>query len=103
MTEHELKCWPDYYSAVEDGSKPFDVRKWDRPFKVGDALLLREWDPEKLDYTGRELRRNITYVLDLTYLPGDDIPHFAGYAVLGLSNPQDDPKTPKVLIEWLDY
>jgi len=86
--EHELKCWPDYYDAVECGDKPFEIRKWDRPYRVGDTLLLRRWDPSKLDYTGQQMRRKITYVLDLTYLPGDDVPHFARYAALGLDDPR---------------
>lgn len=84
---HELKCWPEYFEAVQSGDKPFEVRKWDRPYAVGDTLLLREYDPEAQDYTGRELTRTISYLLDLTYLPGDNTPHFAGYVVLGLIRP----------------
>ena len=83
---HELKCWPEYYDAVERGDKPFEIRKWDRPYQVGDTLLLQEYDPEKQDYTGRQIKRKVTYLLDMTYLPGDNIPHFAGYVVLGLED-----------------
>ena len=83
---HELKCWPEYYEAVESGEKPFEVRKWDRPYRVGDTLLLKEFDQKNLDYTGRQTIRKITYLLDMTYLPGENIPHFARYVVLGLED-----------------
>ncbi|MGI5848796.1 MAG: DUF3850 domain-containing protein [Christensenellales bacterium] len=85
--EHRLKCWPEYFKAVKDGLKPFEIRKWDRPYAVGDTVILEEWNPETLDFTGDSIVREITYVLDMTYLPGDKIPHFAGYAALGLNNP----------------
>ena len=84
MAKHELKCWPEYFQAVIDGVKPFEVRKWDRPFRVGDTLVLKEYDPQKLDYTGRETKREITYLLDLTYLPGDNTPHFVRTVVIGM-------------------
>jgi hypothetical protein len=31
--------------------------------KAGDILLLKEWDPKKKEYTGRELSKKINYVL----------------------------------------
>lgn len=73
-----------------DGVKSFEVRKWDRPYRVGDTLSLKEYDPEKLDYTGRETDRKITYLLDMTYLPSDTIPHYAGYVAIGLSREEAD-------------
>ena len=38
MTQHELKILPEYFVAVRDGIKKFEVRKDDRPFEVGDIL-----------------------------------------------------------------
>ena len=81
---HDLKIWPEYFEAVARGDKTFEVRKWDRPYRVGDTLWLREWDNVKLDYTDRSVYRKVTYILDLTYLPGDNVPHFAGYCVIGM-------------------
>jgi len=84
---HELKCWPEYYAAVQSGQKTFEVRKWDRPYREGDSLLLKEYDPKTMSYTGQETLRTISYILDLTYLPGDNIPHFANYAAIGIVLP----------------
>ena len=85
--EHELKCWPEYFQAVQSGDKPFEIRKFDRPYSVGDTLLLREYDPKTRDYTGQEIRREISFLLDLTYLPGADRPIYGGYVALGLRLP----------------
>lgn len=65
--EHELKIWPEYYDAVQDGSKPFEIRIDDRGFAVGDILWFREFDPKLVvpSYTGREMRwmHTISYIV----------------------------------------
>ncbi|WP_331384989.1 DUF3850 domain-containing protein [Bacillus badius] len=43
--KHELKIYPQYFKAVVSGKKSFEIRKNDRDFKVGDTLLLHEFDP----------------------------------------------------------
>ena len=58
---HHLKVYPEYFCAIIDGTKPFEVRKDDRGFEVGDALILREWNDES--YTGRAVRSAVTYIL----------------------------------------
>lgn len=61
---HELKTWPGPFEDVLRELKTFEVRNYDdRRFRVGDTLLLREWDPNTLLYTGREVRREVTYIL----------------------------------------
>jgi hypothetical protein len=72
---HELKVWPRFFDAIASGDKTFEARKDDRPepFRAGDTLVLREWAPPPCDsdglpygfgfYTGRELRRTVTYLL----------------------------------------
>jgi hypothetical protein len=60
---HELKIWPACFAAVESGAKPFDLRENDRNFRVGDVLLLREYEPETEQYSGRTLLRAISHVL----------------------------------------
>lgn len=71
MRTHTLKTWPEYFQAVLDGSKPFEVRKNDREFAVGDRLVLQEFIPPAIldgrspgTYTGRSVLKQVSYVLD---------------------------------------
>ena len=59
---HELKILPEYYRAVRCGKKNFEIRKNDKNFQLHDKLILREWDEETEDYTGRQLERWIGYI-----------------------------------------
>ncbi|GAA3929503.1 ASCH/PUA domain-containing protein [Hymenobacter algoricola] len=83
---HELKTWPACFAAVEAGIKPFDVRENDRSFQVGDALLLREFEPESEQYSGRTTARWISYVL-----PGGSFGVEPGWCVLGFGDTQPLP------------
>jgi hypothetical protein len=58
---HDLKVAPEFMVALSSGAKPFEVRRDDRGFAVGDGLLLREFDGER--YTGTEGRFVITSAL----------------------------------------
>jgi ASC-1-like (ASCH) protein len=60
---HELKCWPEYFQKIRSGEKTFEVRKNDRNFQPLDHLLLKEWDPIDEQYTGRELKVWVPYIL----------------------------------------
>lgn len=60
---HELKTWPEFFQPVVDGIKQFELRRNDRDFKVGDTLLLKEWDHEQ--YTGRSVSARIIYIMNL--------------------------------------
>lgn len=77
---HELKIWPEFFQAITDGRKKFEVRQDDRGFQIGDQLLLREFNPSTRysRYTGRELQVDVDYVCKLTS-PG----RFVG---MGISN-----------------
>lgn len=50
MTTHDLKVHPQYFAALANGSKPFEARKDDRGYAVGDTLRLHEWDPDVYDW-----------------------------------------------------
>lgn len=82
---HALKTWPEYYKAVESGQKNFEVRRNDRPFKVGDTLLLQEWDNKKEEYTDKELRKGVTYILK----GRQEFGIFGDYVVMGLKDKDD--------------
>ena len=80
---HSVKCYPEFFSSLKDGTKTFEVRKNDRPYAVGDFLAVNEYasfDPyedvreeliERFDrsdgkgrYSGDCLLFRITYILD---------------------------------------
>lgn len=59
----QKKTWPELFQDILDGKKTFDVRIADFKCKKGDILVLQEWDPKTKDYTGREVKKKITYIL----------------------------------------
>ena len=58
---HELKTLPGLYQMVYEGKKPFDIRKNDRDFQVGDILKLQEWTDH--GWTGRFCEFKVGYIL----------------------------------------
>ncbi len=52
---HQLKILPEYFQAVIEGKKKAELRTNDRDFKVGDYLLLAEWNSGADEYTGRKI------------------------------------------------
>ena len=68
---HDLKTDSEYFHAVRDGSKPFEFRKNDRDFQVGDTLILKETvytavemiKGAPLQYTGKTVYLEVTYVM----------------------------------------
>jgi len=51
------KTWPEYFEAVLSGKKKFDMRVNDFKISKGDILVLQEFDPNKKEYSGREIRK----------------------------------------------
>lgn len=62
MDRVEKKVWPEYFQQILDGKKTFEVRLNDFEINEGDILILKEWDPNIKEYTGRELERVVGYV-----------------------------------------
>lgn len=58
---HDLKILPEYFSAISEGKKTFELRKDDRDFEVGDVLRLHEWNGN--GYSGRIITCKVTYIL----------------------------------------
>ncbi|MGB8452760.1 MAG: DUF3850 domain-containing protein [Anaerocolumna sp.] len=72
---HDIKLAGMYFGDVLSGIKPFELRKNDRDYKIGDTLHQMEYMDG--NYTGRGLYQEITYVLeDYTGLT-------EGYCILG--------------------
>lgn len=59
---HELKILPEFFKAVKKGKKTFEIRVSDRPYKVNDHLLLKEYTGT--EYTGEEIKVRVKYILD---------------------------------------
>ncbi|HNR53277.1 MAG TPA: DUF3850 domain-containing protein [Candidatus Dojkabacteria bacterium] len=86
MRRIEKKTWPYLFEKVLSGEKQFDLRIAEFECEVGDILVLREWDPEKEEYTGRELEKEITFVVktkDLKFWSKEDINEL-GFLVMSL-------------------
>lgn len=90
-TIHELKTIPPYWTEVASGVKTFEERLTaDREFRVGDELVLREWEPlthgdgsrssRDGTYSGRVVHVRVTYLMSG---PGMGVP--AGLAVMAVT------------------
>lgn len=44
---HHLKTKPEYFQAVINGTKPFEIRYNDRNFQSGDKVILEEYEGYK--------------------------------------------------------
>lgn len=99
--KHELKIYQEYFEAVKDGRKKFEIRKNDRDYKVGDILVLLEYDKYYEAFTGEKITVEISY---LTGYAQQD-----GYLVLGIEGIWEDKELtenkkvviPKFVAEFL--
>lgn len=81
----EKKIWPEYFEKVKSGEKNFELRLADWECKAGDVLVLREWNPETKEYTGRQTEKVVGYVLktkDVKLFSDEDVLKY-GYQVIG--------------------
>lgn len=60
----EKKCWPVYFEKILNGRKTFEVRLGDFECAEGDILRLLEFHPIQRKYTGRQLERKITFIMN---------------------------------------
>lgn len=64
MTTHIVKSWPQFFQPISAGTRTSDIRlKTDRDFKIGDQMLLEEFDPFGGGYTGNKLLVEITHII----------------------------------------
>lgn len=56
---HELKILPHHFKDILLNDKRCEIRKNDRDFKVGDTLILQEWDQ---DYSGKEIEAEVMHI-----------------------------------------
>jgi len=77
---HALKTWPEFFEQVVRGLKSFELRKNDRDYKLGDDILLQEYDQKVGKFTGNEWKGEITYVFD-----NESFGLKKGYILLGIT------------------
>ena len=75
------------FQAILDGKKKFELRLDDFDCTEGDMLILKEWDSEGKKYTGREMVKEVTFVVktkDVEFWTKNEVERF-GYQVIGFS------------------
>ena len=80
----EKKIWPKFFQKILDGDKTSELRLADFECNPGDTLVLREWDPETKEYTGRVLEKQVTYVLktkDVKFWPIEEVEKY-GFQII---------------------
>jgi len=82
----EKKVWPEYFQKIFDGEKNFELRLADWECNEGDILILKEWDPETKEYTGRVIEKEVGYVLktkNFDIFSKEDVEKY-GYQIISL-------------------
>lgn len=60
---HEIKVLESPCIAAHIGIKPWEYRKDDREYNVGDILHLHLWNDYLGDYEGLVIKRRVIYIL----------------------------------------
>jgi len=84
MAKIEKKVWPEYFQAIVDGKKTYELRLADFECQEGDVLVLREWNSVDKQFTGRVLEKAVTYVgktKNLTFWTKEEIEKY-GYQII---------------------
>lgn len=61
---HELNIKPTSFKHICEEKRTFDVRKYDKPYKVGDTLIFKEYDGLLEQFTGRSVKRKLVYLFE---------------------------------------
>jgi hypothetical protein len=89
MATIEKKVWPEFFAKLESGDKTFELRLADFDVAEGDTLILKEWDPVKKEYTGKQVEKKVGYIYsikslkDLEFWPEGEIEKY-GINVISL-------------------
>ncbi len=80
----EKKVWTGYFDKILSGEKTFELRLADFECKVGDILVLREWNPETKSFTNRTIEKRVTFIFKTKgqkFWPEEKVSKY-GYQVL---------------------
>ena len=83
---HYVKSWTHLFQVAKAGKKTHDIRDMtERDYKVGDILVLEEFDYTTGQYTGDSVDMEITYITDrLTPCAFSSAVLKPGYGVLSI-------------------
>jgi molecular chaperone GrpE len=84
----------DLFEAILNNEKNFDARINDFKIEKGQKIIFKEWDPTKKKYTGREVEKEVSFVLKTKDFEGkfwntQDI-NKKGFIILGLKGKESD-------------
>ncbi len=82
------KTWPEYFQAIVDGKKTFELRLADFDCEEGDLLVLEEWDPKTKKHTGRKIEKKITFIVktkNQTFHTEQEVEKY-GWQVIGMGD-----------------
>ena len=82
------KVWSKYFERVLSGEKKVELRIADFECKPGDVLVLEEWDPETKKYSGRKIRKKVSYVMktkDAPFRTKEEIDKY-GYLIMQMED-----------------
>ena len=69
MRTIEKKVWIQYFQKILSGEKTYELRLNDFACEPGDVLILKEWDPNTNQYTGREIKKTVGFVVRTNEIP----------------------------------
>ena len=82
----EKKVLLEYFKKVLSGEKKFELRLADWECRPGDILVLKEWNPATKQYTGRQIEKEVGYVIktkECKLFPEEVIEKY-GYQIISL-------------------
>lgn len=80
----EKKIWPQFFERIVKREKTYEFRLADWECNIDDLLVLREWNPETKEYTGRVIEKKVTHVLktkDVHLWPQEDVEKY-GFQII---------------------
>ena len=80
----EKKVLPEYFQAIREGNKTYELRLNNFECFPGDTLILKEWDSVNKKFTGRSIEKIVSYVgktKDYDFWSEEDIDKY-GYQII---------------------
>ncbi|CAB4943729.1 unannotated protein [freshwater metagenome] len=101
-TIHSLKSWPNFFGPIVAGDRRHELRRNDRGFRIGDEILLNEFDPALVAYTGRTCLVTITSITSSEFpCAVSDVGLNPDFCILTISLVSQDDRTDRQFLSSL--